>query len=98
MEVEVVLQPAPQERHRDGSLGCERVPVQCRERLDQCRHVAAPVGEQVMDDVIRQTEATSRGIGGQRLVLVGIGKRHDLVDQPPAQPRAQILAQRQGRQ
>ena len=52
-----LLQPAAQQRDRDGPLGRERMPVQRGQRANERRHVAAAVRQQVLDDIVRQRES-----------------------------------------
>ncbi len=52
--------------------------------------------QQILDHVVGEHDAAAPRVDGERSGLGVVLKRQQLVDEPPAQTRAQVLAQRKG--
>ena len=69
------------------------MPIERRKGRNKRCHVAPAMREQIVNHVGREPKAAFRGIGTERLRLVVVGERSDLVDEAMGEPGSQIIAQ-----
>ena len=89
------LQHAAQEGQRQRALLFKGIAVERGE--DRCKraHVARRAGKQIVEGLRGQRHAALASLGGKCCTFLGIGKRAQAMNLTGAEPRAQVLAQRQ---